>query len=205
MDVNQAIAEIRKEEKKKFEQTVDLIINLKGIDMKRDNISTVVTFPHLIKDKKICGFFTKKNDIVNSITPNEFQLYKDKKALKKLVQKYDAFIAVAQVMPAVATTFGKVLGPVGKMPSPQLGIVMKEDDKAIKELVEKVSRSVRIKMKEASIKLSVGREKMSDKEIADNLMVAYNGIVNALPTKKENVKNVMIKLTMGKPVKVEVK
>jgi large subunit ribosomal protein L1 len=205
MDVNQAIAEIRKEEKKKFEQTVDLIINLKGIDMKRDNISTVVTFPHLIKDKKICGFFTKKNDIVNSVTPNEFQLYKDKKALKKLVQKYDAFIAVAQVMPAVATTFGKVLGPVGKMPSPQLGIVMKEDDKAIKELVEKVSKSVRIKMKEASIKLSIGREKMSDKEIADNLMVAYNGIVNALPTKKENVKNVMIKLTMSKPVKVEVK
>jgi large subunit ribosomal protein L1 len=205
MEVKEAIAELRKSEKRKFEQSVDLIINLKGIDMKRDNVSAVVSFPHLIKEKKICGFFTKKNDIVDVISQPEFQLYKDKLALKRLVKKYDFFIAVAPLMPAVATTFGKVLGPAGKMPTPALGIIMQENDKAIKDLVEKISKSVRIKMKEASIKISVGREGMKDEQIAENLSTAYNAIVNALPTKRENVKSTIVKLTMSKPVKVEVK
>ena len=35
-------------------------------------------------------------------------------------------------MPVVATTFGRALGPTGKMPSPQLGIVANEDDNSIK-------------------------------------------------------------------------
>lgn len=205
MEVKQALAELRKSEKRKFEQTIDLIINLKGIDMKRDNVSTVVSFPHTIKQKKICGFFTKKNEIVDVIPQNEFQLYKDKKALKKLVKKYDFFVAVAPLMPAVATTFGKVLGPAGKMPTPQLGIVMQENDKAIKEMVERISKSVRIRMKEASIKISVGREGMKDEEIIANIMSAYNVIVAVLPTKKENVKSVLLKFTMSKPIKLEVK
>ena len=55
-------------------------------------------------------------------------------------------------MPAVATTFGRVLGPAGKMPTPQLGVLMNENDKAIKELVDK------IKELEALNKTMVGRE-----------------------------------------------
>lgn len=205
MELKQAIAELRKNEKKKFEQSVDLIINLKGIDMKRDNVSAVVSFPNMIKAKKICGFFKEKTNVVDVISQPEFQLYKDKNALKKLVKKYDFFIAVAPLMPAVATTFGKVLGPAGKMPTPQLGILMQENEKNIKDLVEKISKSVRVKLKEASIKLVVAREGMKDEQIEENLMAAYNAIVNALPTKKENVKSVLVKLTMSKPVKLEIK
>ena len=205
MELKQAIEELRKNEKRKFDQTVDLLVNLKGLDMKRDNVSTVITFPHNITQKKICGFLTKRNDNVDTITPNEFVLYKDKKALKKLIKKYDYFIAVAPLMPSVATTFGKILGPAGKMPTPQLGVLMQENDKLIAELVEKISKSTRIKMKEASIKISVAKESMKDAEILENVMAAYDAIVAVLPTKKENVKSVMVKFTMSKPVRVEVK
>jgi hypothetical protein len=48
-------------------------------------------------------------------------------------------------------------------------------------------------------------EKMSDEEIVANVEALYRGIVNALPKKVENVKNVMVKLTMTKPIKVEIK
>jgi large subunit ribosomal protein L1 len=206
MNIQEALKEIRKEENsRKFDQSVDLIVNLKGVDPKKDNISLVISIPHKIKEKRVCGFLTKKTDLVNSITQPEFAGFKEKKALKRLVKDYDFFIAAAKLMPSVATTFGKVLGPSGKMPSPQLGVLMQEDDNAIKQLLEKISKSVKVRVKEASVKISIGKEKMSDKELSENIDAVYQGIVNALPTKKENVRSVMIKSTMSKAYKVEVK
>jgi len=205
MDLENAIKEIRKAEKRKFDQSIDLLVNLKGIDLKRDSVNAVVTLPHVTKEKKVCGFFTKKFDAVTTITQADFSRYKDKKELKRLVRSFDFFIASAPLMPAVATTFGKVLGPTGKMPSPQLGLVMQENEAAIKNEVLKVSKAFKVRAKEPSIKLSVAKESMSDKDVTENINAAYNAIVAVLPTKKENIRSVMIKLTMGKPVKVEMK
>jgi large subunit ribosomal protein L1 len=205
MEVKQALDELRKLEKKKFNQSIDLIINLKGIDMKRDNVSAVVKMPHKIKEKKICAFLNAPSNLVKTITKLDFSKYREKKDFRKLIKEYDVFIASASLMPAVATAFGKVLGPSGKMPSPQLGVIAQETDAVIKEALDRVSKSVRVKLKEASIKIVVGKESMKDEEIMENIKVAYAGIIDALPTKRENVKNAMIKLTMSKPIKVEVK
>lgn len=203
MKVQEALAELRKNEKRKFAQSVDLIINLKGLDMRKDNISTIIKVPHLVKEKKVCGFFTKKSDLVDTITQPEFAKYKEKNELKHLVKNYDFFIAVAPLMPSVATVFGKALGPAGKMPSPQLGIVPVENDAKIKEELDKISKSVKIRLKEASVKISIAKENMKDQEILENLKAIYSGVVAALPVKKDNVKSVLIKLTMSKPIKLE--
>ena len=203
MEIKQALAELRKNEKKKFEQTVDLIINLKGIDPKKDNVSAIVLLPNKFKEKKVCGFLNNKTELVRTITKLDFPRYKEKKDLKKLVKEFDFFIASAPLMPAVATAFGKVLGPTGKMPSPQLGVLMQENDNAIKELLEKISKAIKVRVKETSIKVAVGKENMDDEKITENIKAVYRGITDVLPTKRENVKNVMIKLTMSKPIKVE--
>ncbi len=205
MQLKEAITELRKLEKKKFDQSIDLVVNLKGIDVKKDNIATIISIPHKIKDKKVFGFLTKKSGLVNSVTQPEFQKYKDKKALKELVKSHDFFIAAAPLMPSVATTFGKALGPTGKMPSPQLGVLMKEDDVAIKQLIEKINLSIKVRVKEASVKVSIGKQSMPDNQILENAEAFYQGLVNALPTKKENIKSVMLKLTMSSPVRVEMK
>ena len=203
MKLNEALAELRKNEKRKFDQTVEIIVNLKGVDLKREAVNVLINIPHKIKDKKVFGFLNNQSDLVKSISKLDFPKYHDKKLLKRLVKEYDFFIASAPLMPSVATTFGKVLGPAGKMPSPQLGVLMQENDKVIKELVEKISTSIKIRAKEASIKVPVGKESMKDEEILANASAVYKGIENALPTKRDNVRNVLIKLTMSKPVKVE--
>lgn len=205
MELKEGLAELRKEEKRKFNQSVDLIVNLKGVDLRRENINAVIAIPNKIKDKKIAGFLTKKSDLVKTVTQPEFAKYKDKKDLKNLVNGFDFFIAAAPLMPQVATNFGKALGPSGKMPSPQLGLVMQETPEAIKQAIEKINKSIKIKAKEPSIKICIGKEDMSDDQIIANAESVYRGIENALPTKRENVKNVMIKFSMTKPVKVEVK
>lgn len=205
MELKEALAQLRSGEKRKFDESIDLIVNLKGVDMKKDNVSAVISIPNIIKEKRVCGFLTKKSELVASIMPPDFARFKDKKELKNLVKDYDFFIAAAQLMPSVATNFGKALGPAGKMPSPQLGVLMTENDNTIKDLVTKISRSIKIRAKEPSIKLVVAKASMSDEQIVDNIKAIYEGIVNALPTKKENVKSVMIKYTMSKPLKVEMK
>ncbi len=205
MELKQALSELRKNEKRNFNQSIDLIVNLKSIDLKKDSINTIIKIPYKVKEKKVCGFLTKKSNIVKTITQLDFVKYKDKKQLKKIVKEFDFFIAAAPLMPAVATTFGKVLGPSGKMPSPQLGILMKEDEENIKQLLISIDLSVKLRAKEASIKLIAGKESMKDDQILANIDALYQGIVSALPNKKENVKNVMIKTTMSKPIKVEIK
>lgn len=199
-----ALKELRKEKKRKFAQTLDLIINLKNFDVKRQSINTVISVPHKIKDSKVCAFFSEKSKLVNTVPKSEFEKYKDKKAMKGLMKKYDSFIASAPLMPAVATSFGKVLGPAGKMPSPQLGILPSEEERAVKELLGRINKLIKIKTKEASLKISVGKEDLKDDEIAENVLEVYKKIFEELPRKKENIKSVLIKLTMSKPIKISI-
>lgn len=201
--LKQALEELRKDKERKFDQSVDLIINLQKFDTKKEQVNTFVSVPHKIKDKKICGFLEIKNKNVDTITKSEFKNYSDKKELKKLVSKYDFFIAQASLMPIVATTFGRVLGPAGKMPSPQLGILVNADDKSILELKNKINSSVKIKTKEPSIKVSIGKQSMKDDEIIENALAIYNAVLKVLPRGKDNIKNVEIKFTMTKPKKIK--
>ncbi len=199
--VLKALQELRKQEKRKFTQTAELIINLRNFDVKKQSVNLFVELPYKLKEKKICAFLAKKSSLVDTITKQEFENYKGKE-LKKLTKKYDFFISAASLMPAVATSFGKVLGPTGKMPSPQLGILMTEDDKSTKEILEKVNKITKIKSKEPSLKVSIGKESMKDEEIAENAAVIYNKVLEVLPRKKENLRSILIKFTMSKPVKV---
>jgi large subunit ribosomal protein L1 len=203
MNLKEGLTEIKKGKERKFDQTIDLVINLRGINLKKDQLNIVVKVPNKVKDKKVCGFLTGKSKLVDTITEPEFKKYSEKDRLKNLVKDYDYFIAVAPLMPKVATVFGKVLGPVGKMPSPQLGILTNENDKEIQATLDKISTSLKIRLKEASVKVPVGRVSMNDEQISENITSIYKAVENALPKQKESVKNVMIKTTMGKPLKVE--
>jgi len=200
-----ALTELRKGKERKFDQTADLIINLQKYDLKKNPVNIFVQLPHKIKEKKIAAFLEVKNENVETITKNDFRKYSDKKELKKLVKKFDFFISQASLMPSVATTFGRVLGPAGKMPSPQLGIVMDADDKSIAELKAKINQSTRIRAKENSIKMPIGKQSMKDEEIIENIMTAYNALLKVLLKEKENVKNIEIKFTMTKPVRINVR
>ncbi len=200
-----ALNELRKEKERKFDQSLDLIINLQKFDIKKNQINLFVSVPHKVKEKKICGFLEIKNDNIDAITKSEFKKYSDKKELKRLVKTYDFFIAQTSLMPIVATTFGRVLGPAGKMPSPQLGILMDVNDRAIKELKEKINNSVKIRTKEASIKVSIGRQSMKNEELIENITAVYNAIFKVLPREKENIKNIEVKFSMSKPQKIRIR
>lgn len=204
-EIKKALAELRKDKERKFDQTVELIVNLKKFNTKKESLNTVIYVPHKIKEKRIAAFLEVKNHKVFTITESEFEKFKDKKEMKGLVKKYDFFMAQAKLMPKVATVFGKVLGPTGKMPSPQLGILMNVDDKIVEELKDKINKGVKIRTKEASIKVSIGKQSAKDEDLIENIITVYNALVKDLPRGKENIKDVKIKFTMTKPQKIILK
>lgn len=204
-ELSKALEELRKDKERKFNQTVDLIINLRKFNPRKNSINIFIQVPHKIKDKKIGAFLETRNKNVETITLDEFKKYSDKKELKKLSKRFDFFIAQANLMPKVATTFGRFLGPSGKMPSPQLGIMANVDDKTIEELKQKLNNSAKIRAKDASIKLAIGKQSMKTEEIVENILTVYEAVLKALPREKDNVKNIEVKFTMTKPKKISVR
>jgi large subunit ribosomal protein L1 len=201
MEIKAALAELRNEKKRKFVQTVDLVMNLKNFDVRKEALNTFVEVPHG-SEKKLAAFFTKRSKLIDTITEEDFVKYKEMKDIKKLAKKYDAFIAVAPMMGKVATKFGRVFGPMNRMPSPQAGIIPKEEEEMVKMMIVKMNKSLRVKNKEMAIKLPVGKESMSDDELAENIAAAIRGLEKRLPRGKDNVKEVLIKFTMTKPIAV---
>ena len=204
-ELKRALEELRKDKERKFDQTVDLIVNLQKFDARKENVNFFINVPHKIKEKKICGFLTVKGKGVDTITEEEFRIYSDKKKLKNLEKRYDFFIAQAILMPKVATTFGRVLGPSGKMPSPQLGIIPEANEKLISELKDRINNSLKVRAKEASIKVGIGKQSMKDEELIENMITVYNSLLKNLSKGIDNIKNLELKFTMTKPQKIKLK
>ena len=85
-----------------------------------------------------------------------------------------------------------------------IDVIQKKDDIVVKAVVDKINSTARIRVKEPSIKVSVGKQSLDDKHVAENALTIYNKILEQLPRGKDNVKNVKIKYTMDKPVHVEI-
>lgn len=204
-ELKKALEELRKIKERKFDQSVDLIVNLQKFDVRKESVNVFIQVPHKIKDKKVCAFLTVKGKSVDTITEDEFKSYSNKKNLKNLEKKYDFFISQAILMPKVATTFGRALGPSGKMPSPQLGIIPEVNEKIIEELKDRINHNLKIRTKEASVKVSVGKQSMKDEEIIENSMAIYNALLKNLPKAIDNIKNLELKFTMTKPQKIKLR
>jgi large subunit ribosomal protein L1 len=200
--------------KKNFVQAVDLIITLQDLDFKKPEhqVDFYITLPHAPTKKKnvaalvdVDMFDDAKGVCDLTIPLYQFEEYaKDKKRVKKLAKKMDFFIAQSTIMTKIAANFGRILGPKNKMPNPKAGCVVAPKT-AMKPLYEKLQRTIRILARTRPfVQITIGREDMSDEQIADNLFLVYDQLIHHLPKERNNLKKLFIKTTMGKPVRVEV-
>src|SRR3989338_7693710 len=127
---------------------------------------------------------------------------KDKKSLKKIAGQFDFFIAQANIMPKVASAFGRVLGPKGKMTNPKAGCVVPPKAN-LKPLRQKLINTVKISAKITPlIQCLIGKEDTPNEDIADNIITIYDQLVHSLPNEEHNIQSIFVKLTMGKSIKV---
>jgi large subunit ribosomal protein L1 len=103
-------------------------------------------------------------------------------------------------MPKVGKLLGPILAPRGKMPKPL------PPQAPLDGLVKNLEKTVKIDMKKAAVvQARIGSETMSDEDIADNALAILSVIERKYERGLAQVKNVYVKTTMGKPVKVEVR
>lgn len=209
-DVKKGLEGLKKVKKRNFAQSYDLIIVLRDYDVKsEEGIDAYITL-HYPKGKedKICAIvgpeLAGKAEVFDKvIKENELDSLKgDKKKLKGLAREYDVFIAQANLMPQVATVFGKVLGPRGKMPNPKRGGVFPPNAN-LEALNEKLKKTVRVAAKDMPMmQCIVGKEDMEEDQVIDNVMTIYNAVLKSLPHREGNIKKVLLKKTMSKPVRI---
>jgi large subunit ribosomal protein L1 len=194
---------------KKFNQTIDLILNIIEIDMKspEGKIQEVVELPHATgKPNKICviaagelALKARKANADNVIERADLEeLAGKKKELRKLAEEYDIFISEAPLMPLVGRILGPVLGPRGKMPVP---IAPTAD---IASLIAKHRKTIVVRMRnQPIIQCSVGTENMNEEELFDNIQAVLRTLEGKLKRGFKNIKLAYIKTSMGTPVKIK--
>jgi large subunit ribosomal protein L1 len=197
-----------KSEKRNFNQSVELVLNLKDIDMKSSEgkLQEIVELPYsLAKQNKICviasGELALKAKRANAdlvIERAELDGYGGKKRdLRKIANEYDFFIAETPLMPLVGKILGPVLGPRGKMPMP----VPPTAD--IASLIQKHRKTVVVRIRNQPIlQCRVGSENMKEEEIAENIQAVLRVVEGKLKRGMKNIKLAYIKTSMGKPVSI---
>lgn len=199
-----------KSEKRKFNQTVELVVNLKDIDMKspEGKLQELIELPHSPPERanKICvigsGELTLKARKANAdriVEKSELEgLAGKKRDLRKLSNDYDFFIAEAPLMPLVGKILGPVLGPRGKMP------VAVPPSADIGALITKHRKTIVLRMRSQPIlSCRVGVEGMKEEELTENIQAVLRVLEGKLKKGIKNVKNMYIKTAMGAPVKIK--
>jgi len=192
--------------KRNFKQTFDLIISLKNMDLKKpeNRIKTEVVLPKgLGKTQKVCviadALLPYVKDIENVIVIRKDQLERmGKKEAKRIASEAANFVAEPSLMPLVGKYMGQTLAPKNKMPKPIPPTLTN-----IKPFLERYLNLIKIVLKESPvIQVPLGNEDMSDEDIGENAEAVMNAIKTVLPKGTDQIRAVIIKTSMGKPIKV---
>ena len=193
---------------RKFQQSIEMILVFKDIDVKKGfAISETIQLPKkMSKAASVCIIATgdlgiKAKNAKADRVMNEaelVQLGKNKRESRKVINKYDFFLADTKLMPTVGKVLGQLLGPRGKMPTPI------PFNAPVEALLERFRTSVGVKVKGSlSLSCKIGEESMEDADLAVNASTIAAAIEKKLPNGDKNIRKIMIKTTMGKAVKLE--
>jgi large subunit ribosomal protein L1 len=198
---------IKERKKRRYKQSVELVINLRNIDMKNpsNRIDQIIALPEgKGKESKIAVFASgesafKAEEIAEKvIRPEELKDYaKDKRKSKQLANEYDFFLAEAPLMLTIGKMLGKVLGPRGKMPRPV------PPDADLKPVADQLKKSIRLRSHSTlTCHALVGNEEMKPEAISKNVEAVIKRAEDNLPQGKANIVSVFVKTTMGSPVRI---
>ena len=203
--IDEAIKMVKERAKAKFDETIEVAINL-GVDPRHADqmVRGVVNLPNGTGRTLRVGVFARGAKAEEAKAAGA-----DVVGAEDLVERvqggnidFDRCIATPDMMPLVGR-LGKVLGPRGMMPNPKIGTVTMDVATAVKGAK---GGSVEFRVEKAGIvQAGVGKASFSEEKLVQNVKALADAVSKAKPAgaKGTYIQRVAVSSTMGPGVKVE--
>ncbi|MBL9038143.1 MAG: 50S ribosomal protein L1 [Archangium sp.] len=191
--------------KTKFDQTVDVAINL-GVDTKHADqmVRGAVVLPHGTGKSQRVAVFAKGEKATEAAAAGadvvgEADLAK---RIEEGFMDFDTVIATPDMM-GVVGRLGKVLGPRGLMPNPKVGTVTMDVTRAVKE-----SKGGKIEFraeKAGIVHAPVGKASFAPEKLQENFNTLVEVVMKMKPATAKGVylKGITLSSTMGPGIKID--
>ena len=205
-DLKEAVDLVKQLAHTKFDETVDLAMNL-GVDPKKSDqmVRGSVVLPHGLGKKVRVLAFVKGEKAMEATNAGA-----DYVGAEDLVEKinggwleFDKVVATPDIMGLVGK-LGKVLGPRGLMPNPKSGTVTFDIGKAVKDIT--AGKADYKTEKAGLVHVSIGKVSFDSEKLIENARTVIRAIEKAKPStsKGKYLKKMSISSTMGVGVPINV-
>jgi large subunit ribosomal protein L1 len=202
--VEEAVKLVKARATAKFDETIELAINL-GVDPKHADqmVRGVVSLPNGTGRSLRVAVFAKgaKADEAKKAGADIVGAEELAEQVQKGEINFDRCIATPDMM-GVVGRLGKVLGPRGLMPNPKVGTVTMDVTSAIKDAK---GGAVEFRVEKAGIvQAGIGKASFAEDALVQNIRSFVDGVAKARPqgVKGAYMKKISVSSTMGPGVKI---
>ena len=203
--LDKAISLLKKTSNAKFNETIDIAINL-GIDAKKSdqNVRGSMVLPNGTgKTLKVIVFAQSEEvDAAKNAGADEVGSEDLAEKIKAGFSEFDVVIATPNTMRIVGQ-LGQILGPKGMMPNPKDGTVTKNVEDAV---IKAKTGQIRFRSdKGGVVHCAIGKTSFSEQSIKENLGSLLDAIVKTKPSSAKGsfIKKLTISSTMGPGIKID--
>ncbi len=205
-DLDKAVEILKRESTVKFDETVDLAINL-NVDPRHaeENIRISTPLPNGV-GREISVLVLAQGSKVQEAIDAGADFCGNKEYLDKIKGGWtdiDKIVATPDMMPELGK-LGKILGPKGLMPNPKSGTVSMDVSKAVSELK---AGMVELRVEKTGIvHTPCGKVSFENDALIENILTIYNTLVKARPpsVKGQFIERISVSSTMGPGVKINI-
>ena len=203
---NEAIDMVKKAATAKFDESVDIAINL-GVDPRKSDqmLRGSIVLPNGTGKTVRVAVFAQgpQAEAAKAAGADIVGLEELADDVKKGIMNFDLVIATPDTMRVVGT-LGQILGPRGLMPNPKVGTVTADVATAVKNA--KAGQVQYRTDKNGIVHSTIGRASFSAEKLQENMAALVDVLVKSKPasSKGQYMKRVTVSSTMGVGVKVEV-
>jgi len=204
--LSEAIEILREWQRAKFDESVDLAINL-GVDPKHADqmVRGALVLPHGVgKDTRVLVFAKGEKEKEAQEAGADYVGGED---LAKRIQEegwleFDRVIATPDMM-SVVGRLGRILGPRGIMPNPKLGTVTMDVGNAVRE--HKAGKVEYRVDKAGIIHVSIGKCSFEVDKLVENASMLIDVVIKAKPaaSKGTYLKKISVSTTMGPGIRID--
>lgn len=204
--LNEGIGALKTAEAARFDETVEVAINL-GIDPRKSDqaVRGAVSLPHGTgRSRAVIAFVKDPDKQEEAKAAGAVEVGADE-LVKKVADGWTGFdvaVAAPDMMGKVGK-LGKVLGPQGKMPTPKSGTVTPDVATAVREFT---AGKVEFRADAGgTVHAPVGKRSFDDEKIAENVQAFVQALVALKPAaaRGQYIKKVVLATTMGPGVMVD--